>query len=137
MDVSSFDNLKMSYDGVERTSLTNAGVFTPNSYGKIVQNQRDLEISAGEITVGFASFYVVDTELLSAADDLETINGGQEGMRIILRALDSSRVITLKRTGGNIRLDNGTDKVLSGSLDNIELIYSDAFWRQISYSNNL
>lgn len=65
-----------------------------------------LQIDNGTITVS-QSIHIIDTENLAASDDLETINGGQDGTLIMLCAANSGRSISIKHGGGNIDCGNG------------------------------
>ena len=69
---------------------------------------------------GRPSIITVDTEGDAAADDLTDINGGTAGQRMLLKAVDASRVVTLKSTG-NLNLT--ADFALDSANHFIELIY--------------
>lgn len=93
----------------------------------------ELTISAGAITVT-KSFHGVDTEADAATDDLETINGGSDGDRLILKAQNDTRSVVLKDGVGNLRL-NG-DFTLDSVHDTIELIFLVNVWQELSRSSN-
>ena len=96
----------------------------------------ELTISEGAITV-FNSMHNVDTESNAASDDLETINGGSENMRLVLKANTTGRSVVLKDGVGNLQI-NG-DFTMSNQSDFIELIYNTdraPFWYELSRSNN-
>jgi len=93
----------------------------------------ELTIAAGVITAGVASgaaWYTVDTQADDAADDLDTINGGQIGDRIVLTPEDAARVVTVKHSTGNIELADGVDFAMSDAQDSIELMWNGTFWHQ-------
>jgi len=136
MDVSNADNLLFKYDNNIVSTITNSGMFAPTSYGRMVHTIDTLNISSGEINVGYRSHYFVDTEGDTSTDDLVTINGGVEGMRIIIQALSQARTVVLKANTGNLRLDSSSDKILDNSLDVIELVYRGSYWCQVSFSSN-
>lgn len=77
--------------------------------------------------------HVIDTEGAASADNLATINGGLDGLRLLLRIVNNSRVVTVKHNTGNILLANGTDLVMNDTSMILELMYSTAFnkWVEI------
>lgn len=95
----------------------------------------ELTISGGIITVT-QSNHTVDTENDDADDDLDTINGGIDGMLLILRSVDSARDVTLKDGADNLILAG--DFTLSHQYDRIELIYdaTQSAWTERSRSDN-
>ncbi len=95
-----------------------------------------LTIATGAITVR-ASYHRVDTEASAATDDLDTINGGQSGMRLVLQTVSNGRDVTIKNGTGNIILA-GSDFTLDRDQDTIELIYNGvkSEWHELSRSNN-
>lgn len=92
-----------------------------------------LTISSGAVTIT-SSYHKVDTESSAATDDLDTINGGTEGDRLILMSVSSARDVVVKDGGGNIRLEG--DFTLDTSQDTIELFFSGTNWHELSRSNN-
>lgn len=103
----------------------------------ISERGADLTIAGGVITVT-NSYHRVDTESSAASDDLDTINGGVDGMRLLLRSVNSTRDVVVKNGTGNISLNNLTDFTLSQVSDTLELIYVSQYgnWVQLSSSNN-
>ncbi|WP_422049923.1 glycosyl hydrolase family 28-related protein [Shimia sp.] len=95
----------------------------------------ELSVAAGSVDVS-RSYHTLDTEANAATDDLFSMTGGHDGMRVLLRAADNARTVTLKDGGGNLRL-NG-DFALDTVVDAIELIYdaSLSLWVEISRSDN-
>lgn len=96
-----------------------------------------LVIASDAITVK-RSYHKVDTEASAATDDLSTINGGVDGMRLVLQSVANARDVTLKNGIGNMRLQGGTDFTLTRVSDTIELIYNgtQSEWNEVSRSDN-
>jgi len=109
------------------------GIYTPKLTLPLSGNI--LTISSGAITVT-DSVHRVDTEASAASDDLDTINGGEDGQILLLRSTANSRDVTCKDTGGNLKLAG--DFTLSRIEDMIMLQYSDSIsgWVEISRSDN-
>ena len=95
----------------------------------------ELTIAGGIITVTNA-YHDVDTEASAATDDLDTINGGIDGMRVVLRANNNGRTVVVKDATGNINCAG--DFSLNNVQDTIELIYDSSFssWQELSRSDN-
>lgn len=81
-----------------------------------------LTISSGEVTVT-QNYHVIDTEASGAADDLDTVSGGADGMIVIFRQAADARDVTIKHATGNIYTTSGADYVLSSSKQALMLIY--------------
>jgi len=82
-----------------------------------------LTIASGEITV-LGKKHRVDTEASASTDDLDTINGGIDGMELMLRTTSSARDVVVKDGTGNISLGNsGGDVTLSTDRHTITLVY--------------
>jgi len=94
-----------------------------------------LTISGGVVTAT-TNYHLVDTESAAATDDLDTINGGVDGMILVLHSLSGARDSTLKDNTGNLALAG--DFTLTDVRDTITLIYAGAFalWLELSRSNN-
>lgn len=103
---------------IGKYSNNNAIVNTPvNSLNASIA----VQISGGAITVS-SSYHEVDTESFSASDDLNTINGGETGDRLILIASSGTRTVIIKHGIGNIQNSSGADIVLDDLTDCVELI---------------
>jgi Fe-S cluster assembly scaffold protein SufB len=76
---------------------------------------------------------VVDTEAAAAADDLDTITGGETGQLIVIRSTSAARVITVK-DGTNIKLS--ADMVLDSTSDTLTLMNYSSVWNEIGRANN-
>ena len=96
----------------------------------------ELTIAGGIITIT-QNYHRVDGEG-DAADNLVTINGGVDGMPLVLQAENNARVITVKHGTGNIRLNAGADKPLGTQDAKLELIYNavTSKWNQVGHSTN-
>lgn len=82
----------------------------------------ELTIVSGVVTVNGAN-HTLDTESDAASDDLNTINGGTDGMRITLSTADDARDVTLVNGTGNIETPDGLNITLSGTKSKITLLY--------------
>lgn len=83
----------------------------------------------------------VDTEALSASDNLEFIHGGTDGQVIIVRQISSTRDVTVKNSDGSggpgsIRLSGVNDFQMLTNVDRITLQYEEALqqWCEVSRS---
>lgn len=92
-------------------------------------------IAAGVITIT-GSYHVVDTEAAAATDDLDTISGGSDGQRLVLRASNAARDVVIKDGTGNIQCAG--DFTLNNTQDTIELIFDSALaaWLELGRSDN-
>lgn len=75
----------------------------------------------------------VDVET-GTTDDLETINGGEFGNLLLLRATSSARTVVVKDGVGNLRIAG--DFSMDHANDKLLLIESSGVWEEISRSNN-
>lgn len=129
-------NLEFSYfDGT--SSATKVESFTTlSNIGNFIRlvTQPDVTISAGAVTATGANLHV-DTEAAAATDDLDTINGGEDGDILIVTAASGSRDVVLKDTGGNLKLAG--DFTLTSINDKIILIKNPSGnWCELSRSDN-
>lgn len=90
----------------------------------------ELTIATGAVTVT-AAYHTLDTEGNAATDDLDTISGGSDGMRITLRIEADARNVVLKHNTGNITTYNGADITLDTTEDTVELLYDGALAKWI------
>ena len=92
-----------------------------------------LTLNAGVVTA--TDSYHEITSQSGPNDDLDTINGGTDGMILVLHAT-SGDTITVKDGTGNIK--TATDFAMNAIEDSIMLIYSSAqsSWIEISRSDN-
>ncbi len=84
----------------------------------------ELTIAGGAITIT-GRFHRVDGQG-DANDDLDTINGGEDGMELTLTAENVLRTITLRDNIGNIQLEGNVNMQLANILDKIYLFYDAA-----------
>lgn len=82
------------------------------------------------------SAITIDTEAAAATDDLDTINGGRDGMLLFVRANNDARTVVLKNGTGNLRLQ--ADFSLNNVYDTIQLRYVSGLtsWLEVSRSDN-
>lgn len=83
-----------------------------------------LTVNAGAITV-IKNYHLVDGQG-DANDDLDTINGGHDGMELTLQAEDDAVTITIRDNsvgGGNIELEGNASIVLDTVKDKAYLLY--------------
>ncbi len=100
---------------------------------EIASTTRVRTISNGTIHIS-ASFHTIETEDAAASDDLDTINGGEPGDTLILRAENGDRTAILKNATGNLHLAGNF--YLDNTRDTIQLVYDGAYWLELSRSNN-
>ncbi len=93
----------------------------------------ELTIASRAVTVT-KSFHFIDTEGNAATDHLETINGGKEGMILVLSAAHPDRTVVLCDGTGNLNLAGHC--TLDHSQDTIVLISIGNTWRELCRSNN-
>jgi len=92
-----------------------------------------LIIAAGLISV-IKSYHKIHTEADAATDDLNTINGGSDGMILTLKRFAAGYTVVVKHSTGNIILDGGADCSLITANDRLMLQYDleEAKWFEIS-----
>jgi hypothetical protein len=94
-----------------------------------------LTIATGAITAT-GSYHTVDTQGGAGTDDLDTINGGADGMLLVLQAENTARDVVVKDGTGNIQCAG--DFTMDNTQDSITLMYSGALsaWVELARSNN-
>jgi len=118
-------------DGVDIVCLN------PSSLPILSGSATALTIATGAITLtNNSSSYVLDTESSAATDDLDTINGGQDGQIIILNSANAARNVVVKHNTGNIFNPNAFDITLDLTTDLVVLRYNSTAvkWIVISVS---
>ena len=102
---------------------------------KIGTTATELTIASGVITAT-RGYHLVDTESDGASDDLATINGGVDGMILVIRPAHTDRTVVVKDGTGNIQ--GPGDVTLDNSQDTCTLIYDGALtaWLVLASSNN-
>jgi len=121
--------LQQGFEVIGNSTLGDISMSGMMNYG----SPTNLTIAAGVVTVT-KSFHTIDTEAAAASDDLDTINGGTDGDRLVIYAANGGHTVVLKDNTGNLRLA-GDMSLVSGD-DTIELIFSGTVWRELSRSNN-
>jgi hypothetical protein len=84
--------------------------------------QTTATIASGAITYA-GSFMIVDTQGAAASDDLDTINGGNNGEEITIMSTASARDIVLRHGVGNIFLNGGVNATLGQNYNTISLLF--------------
>jgi hypothetical protein len=86
-----------------------------------------LTIDSGVVAItNISANYIIDTESAAATDDLDTINGGVDGEKIIIGIANDARNVILKHNTGNIFNPNTKDIELDLTTDKVELVYNEA-----------
>lgn len=93
-----------------------------------VANDIELTIATGVITVT-QSNHIVDTQSDASTDDVDTINGGEEGNIIFLSAAHADRDVVFKTGTGNLNIT--ADITLTDINDNVGLIFKNAAWTRL------
>ncbi len=94
-----------------------------------------LTIAGGVVTVT-SSRCVIETEGAAASDDLDTINGGNIGDIVMVRAANDARTVVVKHGTGNIQLSAATNKSLTNSWDILVLVFqADNNWHQVEFND--
>lgn len=109
------------------------GVSQRNMKRMGVQSSTELTIDTNGIVTATQSYHTIDTFEDASSDGLATINGGYEGMFLVLRAANSARTVVVTdganlKLAGNFSLDNGEDT--------ITLFCRGSDWVEISRSSN-
>jgi len=101
----------------------------------IASGKTTLTIASGEITVT-KSFHQIETEGGAGTDYLDTINGGVDGMILVLMSYSSIHDVILRDSVGNIQIAG--DFTLSTRAKTITLIRSTISdeWFELSRSDN-
>jgi hypothetical protein len=132
---SSFPALKRSTTYLQMRLADDSDYADFACRASVTPRTSELTIATGAVTAT-GSYHSVDTEADAASDDLDTINGGVGGMRLVLRASDSGRTVVVKDGTGNIQCAG--DMSLDNIQDTIELIYDDVqtAWLEVGRSDN-
>jgi len=123
-----------TFTGNNTFSGTNGFSGTTNFTGKVTTpNDGTLTIATGAITVTGA-FHSVDTEGAAASDDLDTINGGADGQKLVLRTVSSARDVVVTNAG-NIVTPLGTSITLSTTAQPINMQYDSTLVKWMVLAN--
>ena len=103
-------NADANSDGIQQTKLLAPATLT----------------IAGDAVTRTQEWHRVDTESAASSDNLQTISGRVDGMKLVLQivSLLNSRVVTIKHNTGNIYLADGMDRILNDTGMTLVLIYS-------------
>ena len=119
-------------DGVDVVCLN------PSSLPLLSGSTTALTIATGVVTLtNNSSSYVLDTEGAAATDDLDTINGGQDGQIVILNSANAARNIVVKHNIGNIFNPYTTNITLDLTTDIVQLRYSSTAAKWIVVSQHV
>jgi hypothetical protein len=91
-----------------------------------------LTIASGVVTAT-NNYHKIDTEAAAASDTLDTIDGGVDGMVLVICLANSARAVIVGHNTGNIYLMGGRTVTMATANDFILLVYSSALskWRGI------
>lgn len=134
-----------------KTTLTVDGISTltgdVTAVGDVTLSAGSLIISAGMLNIGLPSVVTIVSGAITvtrshhgiageggAADNLDTINGGNTGDILIIRSSSSANDITCTEVG-NLRL-GATTRVLTHTNDKLFLLFEGSNWTEISFSDN-
>jgi hypothetical protein len=117
------------------TNTTIHGNHTLDFRGSTLRYQAEgllRTIASDAITVTIPGLYLVDTEALSASDNLTNITGAQyTGQEIIIRQANSGRTVTVVRGTGNIRLAGSTNFAFPDANTFLRLMWDGTNWREV------
>lgn len=122
-------------DALKTITLTVLEAFISQNVTKQIYTLGpELTISSGVITATH-SRHLVDTEADAASDNLDTINGGTDGMILIIQPADDARTVSVQDGTGNINLPSNRNLAESGDI--LVLMYAGnvSEWREISFAN--
>ncbi|MFC1885330.1 DUF2793 domain-containing protein [Thermodesulfobacteriota bacterium] len=107
------EDLRVVFNGTSWVE-PNLGILT-------LDGTLELTISGGAVTAA-QTLHRIDTEGDAGSDELDTISGGTDGMVLMLRIENSSRIVTLKHGTGNLEL-RGKDITIDDTDYFVILIY--------------
>jgi len=100
-------------------------VLNPRSLPLNIGTAPTLTIATGVVTItNVGSNYLIDTEGAAASDDLDTINGFNDGEKITIGIVADARNVVLRHNVGNIWIPAAANITLDLTTDKIELTYS-------------
>ncbi|MCK4528025.1 hypothetical protein KAW18_11705 [candidate division WOR-3 bacterium] len=99
-----------------------------NELKKIIfADPTQLTIAAGVVTVT-QTRHTIYTQDGDPTDNLDTINGGEEGQVLIINPSSTMREVVVKHKTGNIALYGSVDITLDNSDKMMMLLYHESFW---------
>ena len=119
--------------GEEATALQHNDL-RDDALNLFAESGSELTISSGVVTIAstYDTFYDIDTQADAATDDLDTINGGEDGEIIIIRAENAARTVVVKHGADNIQLKGAQDLPLLDQTQLLMLRYDGSNWVEIS-----
>lgn len=140
LDTSGASTLSVGTSNASALSLSKSGATTTVN-GQLTASsqlnlaaQTQLTIATGIVTAT-KSYHTVDTEAGVSSDDLNAINGGEDGDILVIRAANDSRTVVAKNNTGaadNLKL-NG-DFTMDDAKDTLTLIHDGSNWIELSRS---
>ena len=113
-------------------------VLNPRALPLNVGTAPTLTIATGTITeTNVGSDYLLDTEGAAATDDLDTINGGNDGEIICLGLVSAARKVNIKHNTGNIWSENLANVAMSTTTQKVYLQYQAASAKWLVLFNSL
>jgi hypothetical protein len=109
---------------IENPELKNLDADNLAVKGKFSTTQGTTQTIASGIITAPSSNFLIETEASAATDDLDTINGGVDGMELTVGNVADARNVILKHNTGNIFNPAGFDIVLETTKDKVVLKYS-------------
>ena len=110
-NIAAADEVLLKDGSVALTADWDSGAYTITSAEfdgdkYVLTASTELTIATGAVTAT-RSWHRIDTEADAASDDLDTINGGEAGMLLFIRAENTARSVVVKDGTGNITLPGG------------------------------
>jgi len=138
LDLTAAGSIDASAGAITLGTVTGATTFSGNitttsttiTTGLRTPRTGILTISSGVVTYAGNSFTLIATEASASTDDLDTINGGVSGDRLVLTPASDSDTVVVKDGTGNLQIAG--DFSLDSSHDTIELIFSTNVWLELS-----
>jgi len=138
-DLIANDYANLVYDGTDFILQNPKSIYFNNINIKdvTINNKLNTQPNAATISSGAIPYtganMVIDTEGGAASDNLDTINGGVEGAKILISINNSARKIIIRddlTSGGNISIPSSynNEVFLSFEEDFAEFIFKSGFW---------
>ena len=106
------------------------------SQGVVSLEPRAVTIASGAIQL-LGSNLVVDTESAAATDNLDNLNGGEDGDLVILSSTDAARTVVVRHNApGNLRLNASANFSLDNPADRLILLRKGGLWGECGRGNN-
>ena len=133
---------KVTYDGTDFILDNPEIIDNLKSNNLTVNNKLNTKPNTATISSGAITYTGAYTKLIgegSADDNLDTINGGTDGDRIILKPHTGKITIRdYNLSGGNIGFIRGSStRTLHFSVDTVELIHIGGYWLEVSSNSDV